>query len=39
MKTIQDLFQLVADAVAEDKLRADYDRKGRRCAGSILVYQ
>ena len=29
MKTIQDLFQLVADAVAEDKLRADYERKGR----------
>ena len=29
MKTIQDLFQLVADAVAEDKLRAEYDRKGR----------
>jgi len=29
MKTIQDLFQLVADAVAEDKLRTEYDGKGR----------
>jgi hypothetical protein len=29
MKTIQDLFQLVAEAVADDKLRAEYDRKGK----------